>query len=313
MRTSASTVDAPMASELSVHRSKSKSSLRWIGWGIYLISFGALVWFFVDGASYYLTPYAERPFHPDYRILRPAGSHGLMFGIIGASMMVLMLVYSMRKRTGMMGRSIKLSSMLNLHIFLGIMGPLFIVLHTSFKVQGLVAVSFWSMVAVALSGFFGRYLYSQIPRNIQGNELGLKELEQESTQTMQQLKTRFNLDEETFQKIEQLFTRRLVPKERGAFISIMALIFDDILRPFVRKGLWRRLRKLILLPKAQFAELFELSFERALIKRRLSALANVQKLFHYWHVIHKPFAIIMYLIMFVHIGVALWMGYAWFN
>jgi hypothetical protein len=34
-------------------------------------------------------------------------------------------------------------------------------------------------------------------------------------------------------------------------------------------------------------------------------------LFHYWHVFHKPFAFIMYIIMLIHIGIALWLGYRW--
>ena len=48
-----------------------------------------------------------------------------------------------------------------------------------------------------------------------------------------------------------------------------------------------------------------------LLRRRIALLSQVQALFHYWHVIHKPFAIIMYVIMGIHIGVALWTGYGW--
>ncbi len=50
--------------------------------------------------------------------------------------------------------------------------------HTAFKFGGIVAVSFWSMVAVVLSGVVGRFLYVQIPHTIQGQEISLKELNQ---------------------------------------------------------------------------------------------------------------------------------------
>jgi hypothetical protein len=40
-------------------------------------------------------------------------------------------------------------------------------------------------------------------------------------------------------------------------------------------------------------------------------LENIHKLFYYWHVFHKPFAIIMYLIMIVHIAISVWLGYTW--
>jgi len=49
--------------------------------------------------------------------------------------------------------------------------------HTALKFGGIVAVSFWSMAAVVLSGVIGRFIYVRIPRTIQGNELSVKELE----------------------------------------------------------------------------------------------------------------------------------------
>ena len=64
--------------------------------------------------------------------------------------MLLMLLYSVRKRVGFLRRLGPLSRWLDGHIFLGVFGPLLVMLHSSFKVQGLVALSFWSMVAVAL-------------------------------------------------------------------------------------------------------------------------------------------------------------------
>ena len=48
-----------------------------------------------------------------------------------------------------------------------------------------------------------------------------------------------------------------------------------------------------------------------LLQQRILVLNRVQRLFHYWHVFHKPFAILMYVIMFVHVGVAVWLGYTW--
>ncbi|MEW6051775.1 MAG: hypothetical protein AB1644_12050 [Candidatus Zixiibacteriota bacterium] len=280
-------------------------------WALYGVSFALLIWFFAEGLQYYMTPYAERPHHADYRVFRPAGTHGLTYGIVGATMMVLMLGYTMRKRTRLLGRAPALRYWLDLHIYFGVIGPLFIVLHTSFKVQGLVAVGFWSMVAVAASGYFGRYLYMQIPRNIAGNELTLQEMEQASTHIADGLKERFRLDDETLKRVDALFEKRLIPRRHGALTSALILIGGDLARPFTKRELRRRLRRIILLPKNQFMELFETEFRRALLRRRIGLLSEMRMLFHYWHVIHKPFAIVMYIVMAIHIGVALWTGYGW--
>lgn len=300
-----------LAEEAVVGTSRSSHARAILVWSIYLISFGLIVWFFIQGYSYYLTPYAQRPHHPDYRLLRPAGVRGLAYGIIGSAMMILMLIYSIRKRTRLLGRSMPLRPLLDLHIYLGVIGPLLIVLHTSFKVQGLVAVSFWSMVAVAVSGYFGRYLYVQIPRNIAGNELSLQEMELSNTEMAQTLRARFKLDDNTLNRVETLFERQMIRKQKGAFASVATLFIDDLKRPLTRRRLRRQLAKIVLLPRDQFRELFDISFRRTLLRRRIALLGQVQALFHYWHVIHKPFAIVMYVIMGIHIGVALWTGYAW--
>ena len=87
-------------------------------------------------------------------------------------MMTVMHLYSVRKRLRplrRLGRAARAGSTST--SCWGSSGPLFVVLHSSFKVGGLVAISFWSMVAVALSGVFGRYLYLKIPRTRAGEEL----------------------------------------------------------------------------------------------------------------------------------------------
>ena len=46
---------------------------------------------------------------------------------------------------------------LEVHIFCGLVGPVLVTFHTSFKFNGLISVAYWSMVVVAVSGVIGRY------------------------------------------------------------------------------------------------------------------------------------------------------------
>ena len=113
---------------------------------LYLAALAIVGYFAWRGAPYYWTPLAERPRHSLYWDLKPGGRLGLRFGVAGAGMMFLMLGYSLRKRLTPLRRAGRLSTRLDLHIYLGVCGPLLAVLHSSFKVQGLVAIAFWSMV-----------------------------------------------------------------------------------------------------------------------------------------------------------------------
>ena len=160
---------------------------------LYAISLSLFLYFLISGTDFYLTQFQERPHHPDYRILRPAGFKGHAFGIIGTLMMIFMLLYSIRKRVRRIQNLGNRSNWLKIHIYFGIMGPLLIILHSSFKVQGLIAISFWSMIAVALSGLLGRYLYIQIPRTIAGKEIDFKELEEMNQNLAQEIFTKFQL------------------------------------------------------------------------------------------------------------------------
>lgn len=279
---------------------------------LYLIGIALFAALLIDGSSYYSSPYADRPHHEDYRSLRPAGSLGLLYGIIGSGMMVLMLVYTLRKRTRLFGRRMPLRPFLDFHIYMGVFGPLLILLHTSFKVQGLVSVAFWSMVAVALSGYFGRYLYQQIPRNIEDRELNLGEIDQLVTRLGDDMRGAGRLNETALSEMSLTLDAAYAVRSRGAFGALIAMIVNDLRRPWIDARLRRQLKRQLNLRSGEFEHLFILARRRALLKRRVAVLGRVQRLFHYWHVIHKPFAIIMYIIMGVHIGVAIWTGYGWF-
>jgi len=130
-----------------------------------------------SGFSFYNTSLEERPFHVDYQSLKPSGIIGHGLGIIGSLFMIIgVSAYMIRKRMRSLSRIGLLKYWLEFHIFLCTMGPIMVLYHTSFKVGGIVAVSFWSMVAVFLSGIVGRFIYIQIPRTIEGRELSLNEV-----------------------------------------------------------------------------------------------------------------------------------------
>lgn len=277
---------------------------------LYVISLAIYGYFVFEGLQFYRTPYAERPYHPDYRAFRPAGFQGHGFGILGSAMMLFMLLYTVRKRTKLFGEWGSLSRWLDIHIYFGIMGPLFIILHTAFKVQGLVAVSFWSMIAVATSGIVGRYLYLQIPRNRMGEELNLRDIQEMNDHFSRELQEELKLPERQLLKMEEFSTAQININQNVLFLLI-AMFFQDLMAPLQRFRLrWRFSRKFHLSgTHLQHAVL--LTQRKIKLQRRILALEKVERLFHYWHVFHKPFAFIMYFIMVIHVGIAVWLGYTW--
>jgi hypothetical protein len=270
----------------------------------YLVSAAAVLAVLAAGADYYRTPLLERAHHEGYWQWKAGGSVGHKLGITGSSMMVLMLLYSVRKRVGALRRLGPLSRWLDVHIYLGVFGPLLVVLHSTFKVQGLVALSFWSMVVVALSGVLGRYLYLQIPRTRAGEEIALAEIEAEDRELSAQLRTRFGLDEAQLERLEALVG---APERTGLFAGFVRLLTDDLR---LRSGLRQFARSCGSVPRPVVRDFERVVREKAQVRRRILLWDRAHELFHYWHVLHKPFALVMYVFMIVHVAVAVATGYA---
>ena len=277
---------------------------------LYMISIAVLVYYIYDGLNYYITPFMERPHHPDHQNIKPGGIRGHGLGILGTVMMLLLLVYSLRKKNFIFGGIGKIGDWLDFHIFLGIMGPLFVILHTSFKLNGIVAISFWSMILVALSGILGRYLYLQIPRNISGHELNLKDLEQTNENILNEIENRYSVDRTFVSKMETLIVGKLYP-DKSEFATLFSFLMADIYRLFRVNKIRKILRRSTGLSKKQIGILLGLMKKKAFLHRRLILWNNIHRIFHYWHVFHRPFALIMYLIMILHVSLTVFFGYTW--
>jgi hypothetical protein len=289
---------------------KKRSYFRAFLSALYIMSLIIIAYFLVEGISFYFMPYKDRPHSNLYRVLRPAGMWGHGFGVIGSAMMILMLSYTLRKRLKILRRLGPLSRWLNIHIYFGIIGPLLVVLHTAFKVQGLVAVSFWSMAAVAFSGIFGRYLYLQIPRNIQGDEIDIKELADSNRRYAEELQKNYDLSDHTISDLERSESFEIA-EGTGPFRILMTVLVRDAMRPFQFRRRSREYAELKHIPREARREIVRMTHRKSLLTRRIMLLNEMQRLFHYWHVVHKPFAIIMYTIMVIHIAVAIMTGYRW--
>ncbi len=263
------------------------------------------------GCDYYRTPLGERPFHPQYERLKPSGieSHG--YGIIGSLLIFTgVVLYSSRKRLRFLRGAGPISVYLQFHIAVCLLGPVLVLYHTTFKFGGLVAVSVWSMLAVVFSGVIGRYLYRQIPRSLQGHEMTQAEMDHESAQMRATLLSTSGMPPETLDQLDALVLSRESGGGRG-FLAYLRQVVTFDLRTRWRVNLYRgELRRWGVRSSDQHM-LVQLALRRSALRSRMIALEHSRRIFHLWHVIHLPFATIMFVIVLVHVGVAVALGYWW--
>lgn len=289
--------------------------MRSIGHAVYTllltVSFlAAAIFIGLRGCNYYTTPLDERPFHEQYDSLKPTGVEGHGYGIIGSALLIVgVSVYSARKRIRKFAHWGKIANHLTFHIFLCLAGPMLIVYHSTFKLGGLVAVSFWSMVAVVASGVVGRYLYVQIPKGIKGQELSVAELEQENKKIAEILETRYSLDPIFLRTVDAM----ALPTRPASSMSPLQVLDFFILQSVRRQKKLRhalnQLKRTV--DPSLTGDIRRLLQRRLTYLRRIAFLSQFRQMFHYWHVVHLPFAIVMFVIMFIHVGVAVAFGYMW--
>jgi hypothetical protein len=272
------------------------------------VVFITTIWLIYKGFSYYTTGLQERVYHPDHINLKPSGNLGHAFGIAGSLFMIVgMVSYMARKRYRLFSRLGLLKHWLEFHIFLCTLGPVLVLFHTSYKFGGLVAISFWSMVAVFLSGIIGRFIYIQIPRTADGRELSLNEVKGMKSNVAEIVRNNYNLNEENYNILVESLKKKV------------ELYTSNPLRRFIRKYLddMRTLRtvkkmfKTNRLPETEYKKVIILVKDDISLNRRIERLDTMRNLFRYWHVAHLPFALIMLIIMVIHVGVTILFGYRW--
>ena len=272
------------------------------------ITFAAFLFLAFYGADYYTTQLDERFFHDQNDLLKPSGLIGHGIGIIGSLLIIIgVFGYMARKRFRFLLRVGVLKYWLEFHIFLCTLGPVLILYHTTFKFGGIVSISFWSMIAVVISGVIGRFIYIQIPRTIEGREMSLNELNSMKVNFYDELENRYHIDSE----IIVWLNPTLLDKSSLSEGNLLVRIFK---RVRLENKIIRQLRfklKTENISKKNFKKIIKLIKSEIILSRRIAWLSTMQNYLRYWHVAHLPFALIMLVIMIVHVIVAVLFGYKW--
>jgi hypothetical protein len=284
----------------------------------YLIAIAFVLGIFAYGFNYYTLGAYERPFSPKHALLKPSGAIGVKLGMLGLGMFLCIFLYPLRKNWAWLGRQGISRHWLDNHVLLGLAAPFVIALHAAFKFRGFAGIAFWIMLAVALSGVIGRYLYGQIPRSLNAAELSLKEVQDIQAQLGEQLAEQKILPESDLGAVLSLPSAERV-QTLPTVVALVYMMLLDISRVFKIATLRRRhlsfgeqlltLGGLLPTKHLDLERAIALAREEASISKRVLFLSCSQKVFHLWHVVHRPFSYTFALLAIVHIVLIAMMGY----
>lgn len=266
------------------------------------------IWATVPGLRYYLTPLSERPFSELHDIFGPAGQTGLGYGVIGTGLIIFgVTLYSARKRAPWLASAGKIRHWLGVHIFVCVLGAYFVLLHTTLKFGGIVSLSFWSMAIVVVSGVFGRYVYGWIPKTVVGRLRSADSLRDEQAELLRRLSEDSHL---TAGEVESL----LGGKARVARMRLVGALAQSFRFRWGRRQRRRQLAAALSsrgVSEQALQPILALAARRNRIDEQLVLLPSFQRLFRYWHNLHLPLAVVMFVVLAIHVAVAVALGYTW--
>lgn len=289
----------------------------WLGAG-YIFAGLIILALLLYGFDYYWLSQAERALSPKHAYLKPSGTIGLRLGMFGVALFLLIYLYAVRKHWKWLARQGNSRNWLNFHVLLGITAPVIITFHSSFKFHGIAGIAYWIMIAVALSGFAGRYIYSLIPRNLGAAEISRQEVWTSIDQLTQKLEAQEVLSPADVAPLLKLPSAAEVQSMSALGVLWLALR-SDLARPW---HTWKLRRKAIRSfgGNAVFfgmARSHHPQVENAIVclnqhvslTRKILFLSKTQELFQLWHIIHRPFSYSFAILACIHIAVVLLFGY----
>ena len=258
----------------------------------------AMAW---TGRQYYLLPAAQRPLSELHAGLRPSGSLGLIYGVIGLTLIILNLSYLVRSsllRRDWLG---SLRSWMSMHVFTGITAALFVLLHSAFLLRTpMAALAAVSLGIVVASGIAGRYIYTRVPRSLTGRELELGEL----IKTIKELQ--LELGEKGMEVSEEAGETAAAP-HTSALSALTVILNSDRAEELE----FEKLRLAVLASPqlaASAAGILPLARRFVREKRWLARYSELRELMRTWRVFHRWFSIMMIIVAVLHVLVATNLG-----
>jgi len=230
---------------------------------------------------------------------------GYWLGIVGGLMMLVLLLYSLRKRWKPMRTSGSIGFWFRFHMLMGMLGPALILYHARFTLGAALnsQVALFSMLIVLGSGFIGRFFYARVHRGFSGRKLEVHAL---LVQLQEQMGCLSLLGPEGAHVKALLlpFEQRAVAAGASFWKSAGSLVSLGI---STRTAYWEvrsilsRLHRAKAIPSDTRKTMTRLAGEILHAVRRAAAFAFYDRMLRLWHVLHLPLLFLLLATGILHV------------
>ena len=242
----------------------------------------------------------------------PGDDFGYYLGLVGAVMMLILLLYPLRKHIGFMNKLGEIRHWFRLHMLFGIAGPLLILFHSTFSIGSLNAgVAMGCMLLVAGSGVIGRFMYRRIHHGLYGRRATLQEMHAQLGAQEGEVRSKFHFAPRVETRLKA-FGDLAHSRPEGFLRSTWQFLTISLRARHVHSLCMRDLKKILGNHAA------ERGWERHKLRRRLDVASEMistylqaarhtaqfsayERLFSLWHILHVPFVFMLVISGVVHV------------
>jgi hypothetical protein len=246
------------------------------------------------------------------RYITPQRGVGYWLGIAGGSMMLLLLVYSARKRVAWLRWLGGIPAWFQFHMVLGVVGPVLVLFHSNFQFGATNSnVALVCMLLVAGSGVVGRYIYTRLHARMDGHEDTLEELKAVGDRLRTQA-TSLSFLPGLLDAVERVEQRWIEPPS-GFVMRFPHLLTGGprlvmarwMVRREIKSAVAQALRRESPLIARHAHSLGEVAnnYARRRLEagRRMAEYTMYARLFSLWHVLHIPLFFMLLIAGIVHV------------
>jgi hypothetical protein len=244
--------------------------------------------------------------HRDDNYLSAETGTGYLLGIVGGSLMLVLLLYPLSKRVALLTRLIPVRYWFGIHMLLGVIGPVLILFHSNFQTGSTNStIALICMLLVAGSGVIGRYIYTNIHHGLYGTRVTLNELKQKTENDHAELLRIFAKDKRLNNQLEKMEEKALRPYTsltksvlHAIYLAVNARRFNRKVQRLLKNS-YRETHENTPLPDNK--ELAHLINHYTLALRKTAAFKVYERLFSLWHILHLPLFFLMIITAVIHI------------
>jgi len=272
-------------------------------WTLSTVALGMIVLFLVRHWDYYSLVRLQRPLHHDHVGLRPSGSSGLAFGMTATILFVLNLGYLARKQIIRVSGLGSLRSWMNVHVLTGLIGAGLTGLHCAVApASPLGVLAIVAMAVTVITGIVGRTIHIQVPRSLEGRELGFQQVQDQLDGYRDKLQ---------HAGVQADWLQLSRPEARAHRTGLAGGFLSMVIGDHQRRQDYRRLKRQVLgslelEPAAR--QILPLAKEFCIHWQWLVRYHELRSLIASWRFFHRWLAVLMFWVVVCHIVLAVRFG-----